>query len=286
MTASSLIEFKKAIEAFAEAVKQISGAAIRAEAHPEEQLKAPLIRLLQRVGSILNLQVHVVPEVQVSPLRVRPDLGVLVNGLITGHIELKAPGKGADPSKFTGHDREQWRKLRNLPNLIYTDGNAWALYRNGERQGPIVRFAGDVTTEGRQALDPHATQKIYKLFQDFLSLLGWNVMPTARNARGIDIVAYSRDGKRFIGIQVKSLSKRAPVPLGRTLDNLMGDFWVIVNRVVSEPTAFILTPEEVRQLAHRGEKDGRVSYWLWPSAYEKDEFRNAWYRIGRGDEEA
>lgn len=28
-----------------------------------------------------------------------------------------------------------------------------------------------------------------------LSLLGWNVMPTARNARGIDVVAYSGDVK-------------------------------------------------------------------------------------------
>jgi hypothetical protein len=30
-----------------------------------------------------------------------------------------------------------------------------------------------------------------------LSLLGWNVMPTARNARGVDIIAYSRDVSRL-----------------------------------------------------------------------------------------
>ena len=47
-----------------------------------------------------------------------------------------------------------------------------------------------------------------------LSLLGWNAMPTARNARGIDIVAYSRDGKRYLGLQVKSLSKRSGYPSG------------------------------------------------------------------------
>ena len=35
-----------------------------------------------------------------------------------------------------------------------------------------------------------------------LSLLGWNVMPTARNARGVDIIAYSSDASRFQGIQV------------------------------------------------------------------------------------
>ncbi len=119
-----------------------------------------------------------------------------------------------------------------------------------------------------------------------LSLLGWNAMPTARNARGIDVVAYSRDGKRYLGIQVKSLSKRAPVPLGTSLDNLMGDFWVIISKVVSEPTAFILTPDEIKQRAHRGEKDGRISYWLQPKAYEIDEFHEAWHRIGRGDNAA
>ncbi|QCQ22217.1 hypothetical protein [Desulfoglaeba alkanexedens] len=116
-----------------------------------------------------------------------------------------------------------------------------------------------------------------------LSLLGWNAMPTARNARGIDIVAYSRDGKRYLGIQVKSLSKQAPVPLGASIENLMGDFWVIINKLSSEPTAFILTPHEVKRLAHRGEKDGRVSFWLQPNSYETDEFREAWDRIGRGD---
>jgi len=116
-----------------------------------------------------------------------------------------------------------------------------------------------------------------------LSMLGWNAMPTTRNARGIDVVAYSRDGKRYVGIQVKSLSKRAPVPLGTSLDRLMGDFWVIVSNVVSEPMVFVLTPDEVKRLAHRGEKDGRVSYWLQPKTYDIDEFREAWDRIGRGD---
>jgi len=116
-----------------------------------------------------------------------------------------------------------------------------------------------------------------------LSLLGWNVMPTARNARGIDVVAYSRDGRRYVGIQVKSLSKRTPVPLGTSLDTLMGDLWIIINNVITEPTAYVLRPDEVKRLAHRGEKDGRISFWLQPSAYDSEEFREAWDRIGRGD---
>jgi hypothetical protein len=90
-----------------------------------------------------------------------------------------------------------------------------------------------------------------------LSLLGWNVMPTARNARGVDIIAYSGDASRFIGVQVKALSKRSPVPLGLSLDKCMGDFWIIVTKATSEPATYILTPSEVRANAHRGEKDGR-----------------------------
>ena len=105
-------------------------------------------------------------------------------------------------------------------------------------------------------------------------------MPTSRNARGIDIIAYSPDGLQFIGVQVKALSKVSPVPLGNTLDKIMGNFWVIVNNAISEkPSTFIMFPEEVRKMAHRGEKDGRVSYWLQPRDYDKDQFRDAWDRF-------
>jgi hypothetical protein len=115
-----------------------------------------------------------------------------------------------------------------------------------------------------------------------LSLLGWNVMPTARNARGVDIVAYSENASKFIGIQVKALSKRNPVPLGTDLGKCMGDFWIIVNKIATSPTAFIMLPTEVKALAHRGEKQGRVSYWLQPPDYDQASFREAWHRIGSG----
>ena len=108
-------------------------------------------------------------------------------------------------------------------------------------------------------------------------------MPTSRNARGIDIIAYDRDASNFIGVQVKTLSKRNPVPLGNSLDKIMGDFWVIVNKVASEqPESFILRPSEVRELAQKNEKDGRVSYWLQPSSYDKAAYRDQWDRIGFG----
>lgn len=132
-------------------------------------------------------------------------------------------------------------------------------------------------------LDPQLTGNVGLYYCCYhLSLLGWNVMPTARNARGVDIIAYSRNASRFVGVQVKALSKRNPVPLGNSLDKIMGDFWIIVNKVTVSPTAFILLPEEVRELAHRGEKDGNVSYWLQPPSYDQPAFREAWDRIGHG----
>jgi hypothetical protein len=116
-----------------------------------------------------------------------------------------------------------------------------------------------------------------------LSRLGWNVMPTARNARGIDIVAYSGDAARTLTIQVKSLSQRSPVPLGKTLDHLFADFVVICRHITrDQPECFILTPDECKQLVHRGVKGEKTSYWLQPRQYESDAFRERWERIGLG----
>jgi hypothetical protein len=83
-------------------------------------------------------------------------------------MELKAPGKGADPCKFKGDDKNQWEGFKNLPNLIYTDGNEWALYRSGERVGKMVRLSGDVTSEGQAAISPADAEAILALMQDFL----------------------------------------------------------------------------------------------------------------------
>ena len=136
-------------------------------------------------------------------------------------------------------------------------------------------------------LDPQLTGNVGLYYCCYrLSLLGWNVMPTARNARGVDIIAYNKDASRFIGVQVKALSKRNPVPLGNTLEKVMGDFWVIVNKVATAPSAYIMLPEEVKSLAKKGEKEGRISYWLQPTQYDAGEYREAWGRIGHGGNEA
>lgn len=103
----------------------------------------------------------------------RPDIAIYVKGLICGYIELKAPGLGADAPKLTGkHNKEQWAKLKGLPNLIYTDGRDWALYRSGDRpEGqPILRLHDDPTTKGKAAVVQADANGLERLFRDFL---GW-----------------------------------------------------------------------------------------------------------------
>jgi hypothetical protein len=132
-------------------------------------------------------------------------------------------------------------------------------------------------------LDPQLTGNVGLYYCCYkLSLMGWNVMPTARNARGVDIIAYSRDATRFVGVQVKTLSKRNPVPLGTSLDKVMGDYWIVINKVATMPTAFVMVPSEVQALARKSEKDGKVAYWLQPPDYDAEQFHEKWSRIGSG----
>jgi hypothetical protein len=49
-------------------------------------------------------------------------------------------------------------------------------------------------------------------------------MPTSRNAKGIDILIYSQNTREKYGIQVKSLAKKSPVPLGTKEDSSLQIF--------------------------------------------------------------
>ena len=134
-----------------------------------------------------------------------------------------------------------------------------------------------IASKVKPTLNPQITGNVGLYYCCYkLSLLGWNVMATARNARGVDVIAYSADASRFVGIQVKALSKRNPVPLGPSLDKCMGDFWIIVNNVSSDaPSAFVLTPSEVVASAHHNKKDGHASFWLQPGNYDQPQFKEA-----------
>ncbi len=160
-------EFRSDLSSFAAELTKSYGQ--KTAFSPEDQLKAPVVELLKNAGQKLDLNVHAVTEVQASEVGGRPDIGVTVKTLLMGYIELKSPGKGANPGKFKQKgDKEQWKKFTNLPNLIYTDGNEWALYRNGERIGSIVKMEGDVTIDKEKAINDENSKRLFHLIRDFL----------------------------------------------------------------------------------------------------------------------
>lgn len=125
---------------------------------PEDQLRGPLEILLHdlaEIGGLPTKAINLVGETTLAHLKTRPDYAVTVSNALVGFIEVKAPGKGADPRKFSDpHDKDQWDKLKSLPNLLYTDGNAFSLWRDGELIGKIVRLEGDVETSGVKLVAP------------------------------------------------------------------------------------------------------------------------------------
>ena len=112
-----------------------------------------------------------------------------------------------------------------------------------------------------------------------LSRRGWHVMPTIRNARGSDLFVTDADETTFFGVQSKALGKRNAVPLGLDVESLRSEWWIITVHANSDaPICYVMRLDEVRLLASRNANGG--AYWLNPPAYDRDEYREAWGRIG------
>ena len=163
-----------AIAAFGAAAKQ-KLANLAASGEPEDQLRAPFEQLLGDMAELANIpraKVTAVGESSLSELKTRPDYAITVHHALVGFVELKAPGKGADPRKFRDpHDKTQWEKLRSLPNVLYTDGNAFSLWQNGELVDAVVTLLGDIETSGDTLAAPPG---LLALFENFLR---WEPIP-------------------------------------------------------------------------------------------------------------
>lgn len=107
----------------------------------------------------------------------RPDYAIMVDGVLTGYVELKAPGKNIDPASFTkkSHEYKQWQRLRNLPNLLYTNGTEWRLYRYGE---PVLTSTGYDAVHMHGSFSGHGTLSAPDaLAAFFLNFLRWAPSP-------------------------------------------------------------------------------------------------------------
>ena len=166
----------EALRVFADEVTAKSTGVVAGEA--EEQLRAPFEKLIQVVGSAFDRNIVCVGETMLRDRLGKPDYAVNAGGLLAGYAELKAPGKGVTRNRLAGNDRRQFDRFMQLPNVLYTDGNEWALYQYGKRERPIVRLAGDVASDSGQAVSRESAVALLPLLNDFL---GWKpIIPTIR----------------------------------------------------------------------------------------------------------
>lgn len=128
-----------------------------------------------------------------------------------------------------------------------------------------------------------------------LSRAGWNVMPTARNARGADIYAASEDERIIHPIQIKAHSaKPADTQMGLHPERLVTPWWVFVAHARS-PTdicCYVVTLDEVRKLIRRDpgsrteKPEHECVFWFDRRFYtpgsdrELTRCKNAWHRLG------
>lgn len=157
------------LKGFATRLTDAFGLLARSAAESEANLAGPVKDFVKAASELITERRLDVVDQPHHPTGTIPDLGVLVDRLLVGHIEIKRPGKGARPERYSGHDKEQWKRLAHHPNLVYTDGSEWSLWRKGERVC-MARLSGDPTTDGAAAIAAPDSLAIETLLRNFL---GW-----------------------------------------------------------------------------------------------------------------
>jgi len=184
-TATSAIH--QALQDFAGAVRSKSTTIATGE--PEDQLRAPFESLMRAVGMAQGWEVVPTGETRLPDSLGCPDYAIHRDKQLTGYTELKAPGTGADASRFKGRNQEQFKRFSSVPNILYTDGNEWALYRSGERTGRHIKFSGNITSDGSNAITKNDSKELGLLLQTFF--LWKPELPLNRNG-SIDLQGFAK----------------------------------------------------------------------------------------------
>ena len=176
---SCVLSAHQALRDFAAAVAEKRAQLTAGE--PEEQLRTPFDNLMSALGAAWGLEVVCTGEAPLPDCLGRPDFAIHNNGLLAGYVELKAPGTGADASRFKGRNRDQFKRFAAAPNILYSDGNEWALYRSGTRIDKLVRLSGNIAEDGAQAVSEEDADAIERLLRNFLC---WEpALPVDRRGR-------------------------------------------------------------------------------------------------------
>lgn len=140
----------KTLQTFADTVK--ANVSANAAGQDEAQLTGPVSALLNEVGKIIHRKIVAKAQSRLGDRLGIPDFGLVVDGALNGYVELKAPGHGADTARFKGRDKEQWERFKSQPNILYTDGNEWCLYQDGQPAERLLRFQKDITKYGAKGV--------------------------------------------------------------------------------------------------------------------------------------
>ncbi|MBZ0264144.1 N-6 DNA methylase [bacterium] len=175
-----------ALQSFADEVKSKSSQIT--SGNPEDQLRSPFEKLMISVAASLGWKIVCTGETPLPERLGRPDFAIHLNDLLSGFVELKAPGIGASSRQFKGHNLDQFKRFSVTPNILYTDGNEWAIYRNGNLVNTVVRLSGDIVTSGAKAVSVEDAWAIENLLRDFFL---WEPFIPAGNDGKIDLKAFA-----------------------------------------------------------------------------------------------
>ena len=158
------------------------------EGSPEDQLRAPFETFMRAAAQVFGQNAVCTGETPLPDHLGRPDYAVHLNQTLVGYVELKAPGIGAVGSRFKGRNRDQFKRFSSIPNILYTDGNEWALYRNGKPVGRVMSLAGEIVADGSKAVTLRDAHAIEHLLRNFLS---WQPFILKTRSGKIDLKAFA-----------------------------------------------------------------------------------------------
>ncbi|EPR77506.1 Adenine specific DNA methyltransferase [Leifsonia rubra CMS 76R] len=134
---------------------------------PEEALRVPIDHLISAIGHAIGKKTILDGETHLSEISSRPDFAVRVHGAVVGYIEVKQAGLSLDPTTFKGHNKDQWNRLKGLPNLVYTNGSEWRLYRAEDTAIVVAQLSGGPLDHAGSVLHPDTSFR--ELVTNFLS---------------------------------------------------------------------------------------------------------------------
>jgi hypothetical protein len=151
----------------------------------EDQLRGPTEELFRDLGRGLGLDVIPYGEVRLPEFGVRPDYAIDLGRDRIGYIELKAPGMGVPPDWQQDRERNQRQheRMRDLPNLLYSDGSKWRLFRPDEPPGSAIQLVGNIF-DG--TLRPPDDGSFHDLINKFF---GWVPVPPSSLSKLIRTIA-------------------------------------------------------------------------------------------------